>query len=213
MKVSTRGTHLPRLYPIIDAALTQEGDTLGAILRFAQQLLEGGATLIQYRNKNAGASQMLSHLRELRRVIGTRATLIVNDRADVALACGCDGVHLGQQDLSIEGARKILGNKAIIGISTHNMQQLVEADRTSADYIALGPVFATATKTDAEPVVGLELIHAARKATRKPLVAIGGITRASCCSVIEAGADSVAVISDLKASPQKAVEEFLRILA
>jgi thiamine-phosphate pyrophosphorylase len=100
-----------------------------------------------------------------------------------------------------------------VGISTHDLPQVMEADRSSVDYIAVGPIFATTTKSNPEPVVGLEFIRAARKATAKPLVAIGGITRANCRAVIEAGADSVAVISDLRDSPQKAVEEFLRILA
>jgi thiamine-phosphate pyrophosphorylase len=210
----TKKTKLPRLYPIIDVdSFRHETNLPAALFQFAQHLLEGGATLIQYRNKNGTAGQMISHLRELRRAVGTRAMLIVNDRADVALAAGCDGVHLGQQDLSVEGARRVVGNIAIVGISTHDLQQVIDAEKTSADYIAVGPVFATVSKTDAEPVVGLELVRVARKATGKPLVAIGGITRTNFRSVIEAGADSVAVIGDLRDSPQKAVEEFLRMLA
>jgi len=210
----TRKTDLPRLYPIIDVdSFRHEANALAAVLQFAQDLLAGGATLIQYRNKSGTAGEMISHLRELRRAVGTRAKLVVNDRADVSLAAGCDGVHLGQQDLSVEGARRVQGKVAIVGISTHDLQQVIGADKTSADYIAVGPVFATASKTRPEPVVGLELVRKARKATSKPLVAIGGITRANGRSVIEAGADSVAVIGDLKTSPEWTVEEFLRILA
>jgi len=156
---------------------------------------------------------MLGHVRELRRVVGAHATLIVNDRADLCLACGCDGVHVGQEDLSVEGARSVVGENALVGVSTHNLQQISEADQTSADYIAVGPVFATKTKINPEPVVGLELIQAARKTTAKPIVAIGGITSANCRSVIEAGADSVAVISELQASARKSVEQFLRELS
>jgi thiamine-phosphate pyrophosphorylase len=205
---------LPRLYPIIDVdGFQTETNRLQAMLTFARELVAGGATLVQYRNKSGSAAQMLGDLREVRRIIGASARLIVNDRADLVLACGCDGVHLGQQDLSVEGARKILGDGAIIGLSTHSRQEIADAEKSLVDYIAVGPIFSTATKKTPEPVVGLELIRAARKATGKLLVAIGGITRANCGAVIEAGADSVAVIGDLKESPRDAVEEFGRILA
>ena len=114
--------------------------------------------------------------------------------------------------LSPESARRIIGPNLWLGVSTHNPQQLVEADKTSADYLAIGPVFATASKQNPDPVVGLEGVRQARKLTRKPLVAIGGITRANARSVIDAGADAVAVISDLIRDPRKSAEEFLRIL-
>ncbi|HTC96029.1 MAG TPA: thiamine phosphate synthase [Terriglobales bacterium] len=205
---------LPRFYAIIDAGRFADGkNALRQTVDFAQQLLEGGATLIQYRNKKSGAREMLSQVRELRRVAGAYATLIMNDRADLCLASGCDGVHVGQEDLSVEGARNIVGETAFVGISTHNMQQILQAAHTSADYIAVGPVFATKTKMNPEPVVGLELIRTARKTTSKPIVAIGGITNANCRSVIEAGADSIAVISGLQASPREGVEQFLRELS
>ena len=136
----------------------------------------------------------------------------MNDRADLCLAAEFDGVHLGQDDLSPEGARKIVGVDRWLGVSTHNPQQVAEADKTSADYIAFGPVFATGSKVNPDPVVGLEGVRVARSLTRKPLVAIGGITRQNCRAVIEAGADSVAVISDLVRDPPKSAEEFLRIL-
>ena len=121
-------------------------------------------------------------------------------------------MHVGQDDLSPESARKIIGRDRWLGVSTHNPDQVAEADRTSADYIAIGPVFATASKVNPDPVIGLAGIRRARQLTRKPLVAIGGITRGNCRSVIEAGADSVAVISDLIRDPRKSAEEFLRIL-
>ena len=152
----------------------------------------------------AGSQQIL---------IGGRAVLIMNDRPDLCLACGFHGVHVGQEDLSVEGARRVVGSQAVVGVSTHNLPQVLEAERTSADYIAIGPVFATATKANPEPVVGLEMVSAARNVTRKPLVAIGGITRANCRSVIAAGADSIAVISELRSSPCQSVEEFLQKLS
>src|SRR5208283_3712947 len=175
-------------------------------------LAAGGVTLLQYRNKVGNTREMLSHGRDIRRVLGDGVTLIMNDRADICIAADFDGVHVGQHDLSPQGARTVIGDSSVLGVSTHNLEQLKEADAGPADYIAFGPVFATSSKRDHEPVVGIDGIRAARAVTKKPLVAIGGITRANARSVIEAGADSVAVISDLLSSPTKVAEEFLRIL-
>jgi thiamine-phosphate pyrophosphorylase len=136
----------------------------------------------------------------------------MNDRADLCLAADFDGVHVGQDDLRAESVRKIIGAERWLGISTHNPEQVREADQSPADYIAIGPVFATGSKLKPDPVVGRDGVRQARALTRKPLVAIGGITRKNCCSVIDVGADSVAVISDLIRDPGKSAEEFLRIL-
>jgi thiamine-phosphate pyrophosphorylase len=200
---------LPRLYAILDASALPENQALFAA---ALALTAGGVTLLQYRNKAGNARQMLKEARELKRCIGNSVKLIMNDRADLALAAGFDGVHVGQDDLSPEGARKVIGTSLWLGVSTHNPEQVTEAEKTSADYIAVGPVFATPSKANPDPVIGLEGVRRARALTRKPLVAIGGITRANCRSVIEAGADAVAVISDLLRAPRKSAEEFLRIL-
>lgn len=211
------GQQFPRFYPIIDAKyFSAASDPLAAIVRFAGELLHGGASLIQYRNKSGHARSMLSEGRELRRVIGDRGKLIMNDRTDLCLAAGFDGVHLGQDDLSPEAARRILqqaGHPELwIGFSTHNLDQLLEADQMPVDYVAIGPVFATTSKVNPDPVIGLEGVLRARQATSKPLVAIGGITRQNCKSVLDSGADCVAVISDVVESPRKSTEEFLRIL-
>lgn len=207
---------LPPLYPIIDfACFASAPDPVLAVSRFAEELLRGGATLIQYRDKSSDARRFLSCARELRRITRDRARLIINDRVDLALACEADGVHLGQDDLSPAAARRIfdrVGNHLLVGFSTHNLDQVREADNMPIDYIAVGPVFATASKVNPDPVIGLEGVRAARQATTLPLVAIGGITRSNCRQVREAGADSVAVISDLLESPAKAVEDFLRVL-
>jgi thiamine-phosphate pyrophosphorylase len=204
---------LPRLYPIIDPALLAgAGDQAARVATFACELVKGGATLIQYRNKTGSGRQMLGDARELRRALGAGVRLIMNDRADLCLAAGFDGVHVGQEDLSLEGARAVVGDGLWVGVSTHSVEQITEADKSSADYLAIGPVFPTATKENPDPVIGLEGVRAARAATRKPLVAIGGITRVNCASVIEAGADSVALISDLVHDPAKSVAAFLRIL-
>jgi thiamine-phosphate pyrophosphorylase len=201
--------HLPRLYAILDASCFSESQTLSST---AEELFAGGVTLLQYRNKSNNAREMLQHARELKRRLGSSVKLIMNDRADLCLAAEFDGVHVGQEDLSPEGARKVIGTTLWLGVSTHNPEQVKRADETSADYIAIGPVFSTASKLNPDPVVGLEGVRKARALTRKPLVAIGGINRATCRSVIEAGADSVAVISGLMREPRKSAEEILRVL-
>jgi thiamine-phosphate pyrophosphorylase len=212
---------LPRLYAILDAGCFASEDDL---VNGAEELALADVTLIQYRNKGGSARVMLSRARKLRRRLDSqvsqkkgdlghpRVKLIMNDRADLALLAEFDGVHVGQDDLSPESVRKIIGPDRWLGVSTHNPEQLAEADRTSADYLAIGPVFSTSSKDKPDPVVGLEGVRRARQLTRKPLVAIGGITRANAASVIEAGADSVAVISDLLRDPRKSAEEFFRIL-
>lgn len=200
---------LPRLYAILVA---NSGSVIPDILRTAEELVAGGVVLLQYRNKSNNARELLEHARELKRRMPASVRLIVNDRADLCLAAELDGVHVGQDDLSPEAVRKIIGRRRWLGVSTHNSEQVAEADAAPADYLAIGPVFATASKTNPDPVVGLEGVRRARELTCKPLVAIGGITRANCRSVIDAGADSVAVISDLVRDPRKSAEEFLRIL-
>ena len=226
---------LQPLYPIIDfSCFAAQPDPIMAIVRYAEELIAAGATLIQLRDKSQPEQtrRFLSCARELRRVTwgteitgtgtmsaGTtpRATLIINDRVDICLAADAGGVHVGQNDLSPESARRIFdqvkdGKTRIIGFSTHNLAQLRKADALPVDYIAIGPVFATGSKANPDPVVGLEGVRQARQVTRKPLVAIGGITRQNCSQVKAAGADAVAVISDLLESPAKAVADFLRVL-
>jgi thiamine-phosphate pyrophosphorylase len=134
--------------------------------------------------------------------------LILNDRVPLVLSAGYDGVHVGQEDLSPAAARATLGSEVIVGVSTHGESQLVRAADSPVDYVAIGPVFATSSKQVPDPVVGLEGVRLARAIASKPLVAIGGITRTNCAAVIEAGADSVAVISDLIQNPGKSVKEF-----
>jgi thiamine-phosphate pyrophosphorylase len=205
---------LSRLYPILDAgSFPNSLDLIAA----AEELAAAGCTLLQYRNKSGNARVMLEQARELRRrsragAPAPQLRLIMNDRADLCLAADFDGVHVGQDDLSPESVRAIIGPDRCLGISTHNPEQLREADLTSADYLAIGPVFSTSSKEKPDPVVGLEGVRRARELTRKPLVAIGGITRTNAASVIEAGADSVALISDLLREPRKSAEAFFRIL-
>jgi thiamine-phosphate pyrophosphorylase len=244
---------LPPLYPIIDfSCFVAQPDPITATARYAEELIAAGATLIQLRDKSQPEQprRFLSCARELRRVTFGKATLIINDRVDLCLAADADGVHLGQDDLSPESARRIFDSmsgtpkpwvphpfaskppqspeilservgeqsavatrkKLLIGFSTHNLSQVIAADTLPIDYIAIGPVFATGSKANPDPVVGLEGVSQARQATKKPLVAIGGITRENCSQVRAGGADAVAVISDLLESPTKAVADFLRVL-
>jgi len=204
---------LPRFYPILDASCFPGASAMFA----AEELAAAGCTFLQYRNKSGNAREMVAHARELKGRVGRQLKLIMNDRPDVCLAADFDGVHVGQDDLSPESVRRIIGTEfrhkpRLLGVSTHNPEQLAEADKTSADYLAIGPIFATSSKANPDPVVGLDGLRRARALTRKPLVAIGGITRANARSVIESGADSVAVISDLLPDPGKSAEEFLRVL-
>ncbi len=205
------GILLPRFYAILDA------DQLGerSPVAVCDTLLSAGVRLIQYRNKNASSRELFETSRQLaERVRHAGGMFIVNDRADVAKAAGADGVHLGQEDLPVESARRILEPGNCIGFSTHDLEQVAEADKTSADYIAFGPVFPTQSKARPDPVVGLEGLRAARRATRKPLVAIGGITLERVREVIAAGANSVAVIADLLRTPDIATRarEFLKVV-
>lgn len=200
---------LPRLYAIVDSS--SRGSTRD-LVAFAEDLASVGCTLLQYRNKSGNALVILQEAQQLKKQLGHSVRLIMNDRADLCLAADFDGVHVGQDDLSPDSVRKIIGPDRWLGVSTHNPEQLLDADLTSADYLAIGPVFATSSKDKPDPVVGLEGVRRARELTRKPLVAIGGITRANAASVIDAGADCIAVISDLSREPRKSAEEFLRIL-
>lgn len=187
---------LPRLYAIADASLLSARTT--QIASFAEELRAAGVTLLQYRNKQGGVRQMLDDSAVLKEIFsGADVRLIFNDRADLALLARFDGVHVGQEDLRAEDARNIMGPFAIVGVSTHSLEQVVEANATSCDYIAFGPIFNTASKDNPDPTVGLSGLRRAREHTQKPLVAIGGITPSNCRAVIEAGADSFAVISGL----------------
>jgi thiamine-phosphate pyrophosphorylase len=187
---------LAKLYAIADAGLL--GKLEVSLEAFSAELRAAGVELIQYRDKTGSPQEILRGATILRETFaGSGCKLIMNDRADLALLAGFDGVHVGQGDLSPADLRAVIGPDRLIGVSTHTDEQVRIAHLSCADYIAIGPVFATGTKPDAEPVVGLEGVRRARALTTKPLVAIGGITRANARSVIEAGADSVAVISAL----------------
>jgi thiamine-phosphate pyrophosphorylase len=203
----------PRLYAIIDPSLLTISE-----LALAEALAGSGVELIQYRNKTASSRQFFEISRNLSSFLKPRGVrLIVNDRADVALLAGAGGVHVGQEDLGVEDARAICGGidgkDRWVGVSTHTLEQVAAADRTSADYVAFGPIFPTATKKNPDPVVGTGLLRQARQITKKPLVAIGGITLERAAEVYRAGADSLAVIRDLICAPDPGARalEFLAV--
>jgi thiamine-phosphate pyrophosphorylase len=186
---------LPRLYPIVDkTTLDARGISVSA---FAAELAASGVGIVQYRDKLGAPQEVLRGAEAVVEAFaGRERAFVLNDRADLAALLGW-GVHVGQGDLSPQDARRVAGSNCTVGVSTHTDQQLRQANTSDADYIAIGPVFATGTKADAEPVVGLEGVRRARTLTDKPLVAIGGITLHNARSVLDAGADSVAVIGGL----------------
>jgi len=189
---------LPRVYPITDTAISG--------LSHAEQVAlfaDGGATVVQLRDKHAPARQFYEQAKAALAVARERSVqIIINDRVDIALALGADGVHLGQDDLPPEAARRLLGDDVVIGFSTHNVKQAIEASTWPIDYLAIGPIFQTSTKENPDPVVGLAGLRTVGEAIGDtPLVAIGGITPAHARTVIDAGADSVAIIRGLLTSP------------
>src|SRR5579872_561614 len=201
---------LPRLYVILDAALITSPERDCAL-----SLAEAGVRLLQYRNKSALARQYLDASRELAEALRPRGvSFFVNDRPDVAFLAGANGVHVGQEDLDVEKARGVIGPDKLVGVSTHNLEQFERAAASSADYVAVGPVFNTSTKANLDPVVGLDLLRRVRGLTDKPIVAIGGITLERAALAIEAGADSVAVISGILSAsdPAQRAREYIHTL-
>ena len=223
------------LYGIVDRATL---DARGiAVREFARELREAGVRMVQYRDKVNGPQEILRAANEIDEAFeGVEVTRIMNDRADLAVLAGWDGVHVGQGDLGVEAVRRVLADTskiqgslhsglrptvemtgvtgAIVGVSTHNVEQVRMAVKSRPDYVAVGPVFGTVSKANAEPVVGLELVRRARATTKLPVVAIGGITLANARSVIEAGADAVAVIGGLlvEGRVREVARDFLEIL-
>jgi len=184
---------LPRLYVILDAALLKI-----PAKECAKSLVDAGVRLIQYRNKGASGRELFETSRELAEYLTPLGVqFIVNDRADVAVLAGARGVHVGQGDLGVEQARVVMGDGKLVGVSTHNVAQFRSALETSADYIAVGPIFQTGSRENPDPVVGVGFVREARGMTDRPIVAIGGITLERAVEVIETGADSVAIISDI----------------
>jgi thiamine-phosphate pyrophosphorylase len=177
--------------------------------------LQGGATCIQLREKDASTRDFVEEAQRIKAVMAPfRASLIINDRIDVALAVGADGVHIGQQDMPCEIARKLMGPRALIGLSVETWEDVERAATLDADYLGVSPVFETPTKTDTKGHWGLEGLRRIKTATRLPLVAIGGLNTANAADVIRAGADSIAVVSAICAAddPYQAARKLRAII-
>ena len=186
---------LPRFYPILDPEIAARHGIDPVVA--AEQILEGGARILQFRHKGFFSREVFAQLERVAELCRNAGALfVVNDRSDLAALTGA-ALHLGQDDLTPSSARKVVGAKTLIGFSTHNESQLRAAAAEPADYFALGPIFSTASKQNPDPIVGLDELRRLRPLTDRPLVAIGGITRANARSVLHAGADSVAIIGDL----------------
>ena len=188
---------IPPLYAILSADVFP-----GDLEDWARSLADGGAGIIQYRDKRASSARLLAVAHRLSALAQSHPfRFVMNDRADIAALAGARGVHVGQEDLPVEAARRICGPDCWVGVSTHNLEQFRAAVATSADYIAVGPIFATATKERPDPIVGVEFIRQVRPMTQKPIVAIGGITAEHAADVYAAGANSIAVAADLATAP------------
>ncbi|MGH7766509.1 MAG: thiamine phosphate synthase [Candidatus Binatia bacterium] len=197
------------LYAILDTGFCKDRSPAAILGEF----MMAGVKLVQLRAKEQSSGEFFALAKEARRVTRPAgATFIVNDRADIALACNADGVHLGQDDLPLAAARKILGREKIIGISTHDLTQAREAETNGADYIGFGPIFGSATKNTGFTARGLDMLREIRAAVKIPIVAIGGITESNVAEVWNAGADSAAVISHLMEAEDVATK-VKRILA
>ena len=217
MSMLSAAQRLPVLYPILDAELvfrSHPNENRWALLRrLLRELAAAGVEMLQYRNKRDEdliVTQDALAMREAAPFI----RLILNDRPELVLPVGWNGVHVGQDDMPAAAARSLVGRRAIVGLSTHYDEQVIAADAQPVDYIAVGPVFATASKFDTSPVIGVEGVMRARSLTSKPLVAIGGITTENAASIYDAGADSIAVISAIFGPgkhPVQSVGDFLQI--
>lgn len=202
-----------RFYPIIDTArLARSGVSPVDV---AEMLAAAGVGIAQYRHKGDFTRAIFAEAEQAGKILqGAGVKYIINDRTDIALMLGADGVHVGQDDLPPSAVRAVAGDRLLIGYSTHNSEQVLAANSEPVDYLAIGPIFATASKENPGPVVGTAGLARLRALTRKPLVAIGGITRSNARQTIEAGADSLAVISDLlDPDPRTAIAEWLSIVS
>jgi thiamine-phosphate pyrophosphorylase len=184
---------LPRLYAIADASFSDP-------VEIARSLFDGGVRLLQVRNKTSNARELLDQVERILQLAPPDAAVIVNDRPDVARLAAASGAHLGQTDMPASAARLVLEKGQVLGLSTHNLEQALEADTLPVDYIAVGPVFPTSTKLNPDPVLGIRGLAAICEVVHKPVVAIGGIRLENAREVLEAGAQSIAVIRDLLSS-------------
>jgi thiamine-phosphate pyrophosphorylase len=199
------------LYLVTDRSLSRGRTTLDVV----RQAVAGGVTCVQLREKHCSTREFINQARALQPLLkDQRIPLIINDRLDVALAVGADGIHLGQQDMALADARKIVGQTMVIGISAESVADAIRAEQQGADYIGVSPVFATPTKTDTAEALGLEGIQKIRRAVAIPIVGIGGVNQRSAAAVLGAGADGIAVVSAIVSAddPQQAAADLKKII-
>ena len=196
-------------YLVTDSQLSKRG-TLSDV----REAVESGCRIVQYREKNKSTKEMIYEASEIKRICNDKAIFLVNDRIDVALAVDADGVHIGQNDMPIEIARKLLGPDKIIGLSVCNSDEAIQAEKNGADYVGVGPIFDTSTKKDAGKGIGPAKVGDVKKAIKIPVVAIGGISKENCVSVVENGADSLVAISAVvcSADVRKETKIFIDII-
>jgi thiamine-phosphate pyrophosphorylase len=196
-------------YFITDSELSKNG-----IFSDVENAIKAGCRIIQYREKNKSTKEMIEDGNQLRKICNGRAVLLIDDRIDIALAIDADGVHIGQEDMPYHSVKKLLGKDKIIGLTVHNLEEALEAERLGVNYIGLAPIFKTGTKEDARNPIGPEMIRLVKEKVKLPLVAVGGIKRENIKDVIEAGADSiVSIYAILKAdSLYDEVSEFIKII-
>lgn len=199
-------------YLVTDSGLSKKG-TLSDV----KEAVEAGCKIVQYREKNISTKEMVTEAAEIKRICSDKAIFLVNDRIDVALAVDADGVHIGQEDMPIETARILLGDSKIIGLTVHNKEEAIEAEKKGADYIGLSPIFDTTTKKDAGDGIGPGKIQEIKRSISIPVVVIGGINKENCESVVKNGADSLVAISavvcsdDVKRETRSFIEIIRRI--
>lgn len=199
------------LYLVTDRSLSRGRTTLDVV----RQAVAGGVTCVQLREKHCSTREFIDQARALQPLLkDKRIPLIINDRLDVALAVGADGIHLGQQDMALADARKIVGQTMVIGISAESVADAIRAEQQGADYIGVSPVFATPTKTDTAEALGLEGIQKIRRAVAIPIVGIGGVNQRSAAAVLGAGADGIAVVSAIVSAddPKQAAADLKKII-
>ncbi len=191
-------------YFITDSRLSRAGNVSDV-----KSALAAGVRMVQYRDKEAGTKQLYEEALRLKSVC-KGVIFLINDRLDIALGIGADGVHIGRDDLPYRIARRLLGKKKIIGVTVHSVKEAQEAQRLGADYIGVSPVFTTGTKRDAGKPAGIRLIKEIKRRVSTPIVAIGGIDLSNAKKVIEAGADSLCAISAVVTKPdvKKEIEKF-----
>ena len=196
-------------YFVTDSELSKNN-----IFSDAENAIKAGCKIIQYREKNKSTKDMIEEARQLKEICEGKAILLVDDRVDVALAVGADGVHIGQEDIPYETARLLLGMNKIIGLTVHNLEEAIEAEKLGVDYIGLAPIFKTDTKEDAREPIGTKMIETVRKNVSLPIVAVGGINKHNVKDVIDSGADSVVSIYAVLNSDNvyNEVSEFVKII-